>query len=119
MLQISNTKYQLPGNNNLYVDLIDDEDVKLMFDEWADYLAEEGKAVRNAKLHIYIDWQSKHNARESGMPSGSPHVPAALDTVSDTASADTPVARAPPPPTLEEDRHSHEMPLGQSGLHAF
>ncbi|DBA77349.1 TPA: hypothetical protein ACH3X2_000866 [Trebouxia sp. C0005] len=116
---MSNTKYQLPGSSNLYVDLIDDEDVKLMFDEWADYLAEEGKASRNAKLHIYMDWQSKNRA-EAGMQSGGHHAAAGLDAISDTASADTPVARAPPPPSLE-NRGSHEpssageSPLGQSG----
>lgn len=57
-LQMSNTKYQLPGSTNMYVDLVDDEDVKLMFDEWADYLEAEGKKARTAKLHIYIDYQS-------------------------------------------------------------
>ncbi len=119
---MSNTKYQLPGSSNLYVDLIDDEDVKLMFDEWADYLAEEGKASRNAKLHIYMDWQSKNRA-EAGMHSGSQHAAASLDNLSDVASADTPVARAPPPPSLE-NRGSHEpssaeeSPLGQSGRNA-
>lgn len=117
-LQISNTKYQLPGSNNMYVDLVDDEDVKLMFDEWSDYLAEEGKASRNAKLHIYIDWQSKHS-REAGMPSGGPA--AGLDNLSETASADTPVARAPPPPTLEgrtypQSSAQEDSPMGQSGL---
>lgn len=55
---MSNTKYQLPGSTNMYVDLVDDEDVKLMFDEWADYLEAEGKNARTAKLHIYIDYQS-------------------------------------------------------------
>ncbi|KAL0025127.1 hypothetical protein WJX77_001678 [Trebouxia sp. C0004] len=114
---MSNTKYQLPGSSNLYVDLIDDEDVKLMFDEWADYITEEGRASRNAKLHIYMDWQAKNHA-EAGMPSGGHH--AGLDTISDTASADTPVARAPPPPSMEmrgsiEPSLAEESPLGQSG----
>ena len=123
-LQMSNTKYQLPGSSNLYVDLIDDEDVKLMFDEWADYLAEEGKVSRNAKLHIYMDWQSKNRA-EAGMPSGGQHAAAGLDNISDTAFADTPVARAraPPPPSLEnrgsnEPSSAEESPLGQSGWNA-
>ena len=121
-LQMSNTKYQLPGSSNLYVDLIDDEDVKLMFDEWADYLAEEGKVSRNAKLHIYMDWQSKNRA-EAGMPSGGQHAAAGLDNISNTAFADTPVARAPPPPSLEnrgsnEPSSAEESPLGQSGWNA-
>ena len=60
---MSNTKYQLPGSNNLYVDLVDDEDVKLMFDEWAEYLEAEGKGARSAKLHIYIDYQSSSSKR--------------------------------------------------------
>ena len=64
-MQISNTKYQLPGSNCTYVDLVDDEDVKLMFDEWADWLREEGKASRNAKLHVFIDWQSSSTSSTS------------------------------------------------------
>ena len=60
---MSNTKYQLPGSNNMYVDLVDDEDVKLMFDEWAEYLEAEGKGARSAKLHIYIDYQSSNSKR--------------------------------------------------------
>lgn len=111
-VQVANLKYQLPGSNNLYVDLVDDEDVKLMFDEWADYLAEEGKASRNAKLHIYIDWQSSSkSSREAGMPSGGP---GGLHTISETASVDTPVVRAQAPPRTE-DRTSQEAPMGQSG----
>lgn len=27
-------KYQLPSNPNVYVDVVDDEDVSLMLDEW-------------------------------------------------------------------------------------
>lgn len=117
LVQVANTKYQLPGSNNTFVDLVDDEDVKLMFDEWAEYLAELGKAARNAKLHIYVDYSDK--ARDGGMPSmGAGH--AALDTISETASADTPVARAPPPPTPAEARGAEERvsqensPMGQS-----
>lgn len=111
-VQVANLKYQLPGSNNLYVDLVDDEDVKLMFDEWADYLAEEGKASRNAKLHIYIDWQSSSKSfREAGMPSGGP---GGLHTISETASVDTPVTRAQAPPRTE-DRTSQEAPMGQLG----
>lgn len=68
-LQMSNTKYQLPGSTNMYVDLVDDEDVKLMFDEWADYLEAEGKKARTAKLHIYIDYQSssKRTTADTGV----------------------------------------------------
>ena len=67
-MQMSNTKFQLPGSTNMYVDLVDDEDVKLMFDEWADYLAAEGKGARSAKLHIYIDYQlsSKRTTADTG-----------------------------------------------------
>ena len=121
LIQISNTKYQLPGSNNTYVDLVDDEDVKLMFDEWAEYLEEIGKAARNAKLHIYVDYSEKPRNAEMGMPSGGhAHAALGLDTISETASADTPVARAPPPPTAMEARNSEERlsqensPMGQS-----
>ena len=119
-VQISNSKYQLPGSNNTYVDLVDDEDVKLMFDEWAEYLEEQGKAARNAKLHIYVDYSEKPRV-DMGMQSGG-HAHAGLDTISETASADTPVARAPPPPPAMEARASEERlsqensPMGQSSM---
>ena len=89
---------------------MDDEDVKLMFDEWADWLQEEGKGSRNAKLHVYIDWQSSTSAKRSGGGS----LAAGLDTISETASADTPVARAPPPPTADGPTSAGESPTGQS-----
>ena len=112
-LQIANTKYQLPGSTCTYIDLVDDEDVKLMFDEWAAWLQEEGKATRTAKLHVFIDWQSSTGKRSHG---GSGQV-AGLDTISETASADTPVARAPPPPGAEEHTSAGESHAGQLGLH--
>ena len=50
------------------------------------------------------------------MPSGG-HAHAGLDTISETASADTPVARAPPPPPAMEARASEErLSQGQSGV---
>lgn len=113
-MQISNTKYQLPGSNCTYVDLVDDEDVKLMFDEWADWLREEGKASRNAKLHVFIDWQSSTNSHRVGVGSG--QAGAGLDTISEGTSADTPVARAPPPPNADEPTSAGESPMGQSSM---
>ena len=35
----------------MYVDLVDDEDVQLMFDEWADYLSSPD-FVSSAKLQV-------------------------------------------------------------------
>ncbi|KAK9861158.1 hypothetical protein WJX84_004717 [Apatococcus fuscideae] len=46
-------RYQLPSDPNVYVDLVDTEDVKMMFDEWQEWLAEE-KRPSSSKLHIYI-----------------------------------------------------------------
>ena len=37
----------------MYVDLMDTEDVKMMFDEWQEWLAEE-KRPSSSKLHVYI-----------------------------------------------------------------
>lgn len=125
MLQASVIKYQLPGSTNTYVDLIDDEDVRLMFDEWADHLAAEGKAARTLKLHVYIDWQAGHKRGNDNMPSGGPAVEQRqLDTISEAASEasiDTPVARAPPPPTGDMDaQNSRGSPHGQSSRsHTF
>lgn len=86
--------------------------MKLMFDEWADWLREEGKASRNAKLHVFIDWQSSTNSHRVG--GGSGQAGAGLDTISEATSADTPVARAPPPPNAEEPTSASESPMGQS-----
>ncbi|CAL5222116.1 g4432 [Coccomyxa viridis] len=47
-------KYQLPSEPNVYVDLLDDEDVSLMFDEWADFAAQHKGT--SYKLHVYVAW---------------------------------------------------------------
>lgn len=44
-------RFQLPNERNMYVDLLDDEDVQLMFDEWSDYAASP-ECVSNAKLQV-------------------------------------------------------------------
>lgn len=77
-----------------------------MFDEWAAWMQEEGKATRAAKLHVFIDWQSSSTSKRSA--GGSGQVGGGLDTISETASADTPVARAPPPPCADENTSAGE-----------
>ncbi|KAK9903274.1 hypothetical protein WJX75_001673 [Coccomyxa subellipsoidea] len=47
-------KYQLPSDPTVYVDLLDDEDVQLMFDEWADFAAQHKGT--SYKLHVYVAW---------------------------------------------------------------
>lgn len=45
--------YQLPGNEStILVDLIDDEDVENMWEEWESYCEAEGK--KTYKMHIYV-----------------------------------------------------------------
>ena len=44
-------RFQLPNERNMYVDLVDEEDVQLMFDEWADYTASPNY-VSSAKLQV-------------------------------------------------------------------
>ena len=39
------------------MDLVDDEDVQLMFDEWADYTSNGRHST--AKLHIFVEWPQK------------------------------------------------------------
>lgn len=56
-LQEPYLKYRLPGDPDVTVDLIDDEDVKLMFDEWADFQADPS-SPKTAKLHIYVQWRT-------------------------------------------------------------
>ena len=53
-MQNPSLKYQLPSEPNVYVDLVDDEDTQLMFDDWHDY----SSSTKNAsKLHFFIDWR--------------------------------------------------------------
>ena len=50
-------------------------------------------------LSVLLVLKSPCVAADTGMPSGGLHVePRSLDTISEAASADTPVSRAPPPP---------------------
>ena len=50
-LQGPQLRFQLPNERNTYVDLVDDEDVQLMFDEWADYVASP-ECVSSSKLQV-------------------------------------------------------------------
>ena len=52
LLQAQLIKYQLPGGNT-FIDVLNDEDVTNMFEEWADYVQSEGKTT--SKLHIFED----------------------------------------------------------------
>lgn len=54
LAQVPRIKYQLPDQEQTLVDLCDDEDVHLMFDEWTDF--QQGQGRTSAKLHIYVDW---------------------------------------------------------------
>lgn len=58
MVQNPSIKYQLPSEPNLYVDLVDDEDAQLMFDEWMEYTGSASAASKSgsAKLHLFVDW---------------------------------------------------------------
>ena len=53
-MQNPSLKYQLPSEPNVYVDLVDDEDTQLMFDDWHDYSSSTKGA---SKLHLFIDWR--------------------------------------------------------------
>jgi hypothetical protein len=58
-------KYQLPSNPSVYVDLVDDEDVRMMFDEWQEHM---GIAVSpSLKLHIFVQWQLPRLAPLGGL----------------------------------------------------
>ena len=48
-------KYQLPSSPAVYVDVVDDEDVALMIDEWREAVA---GGASNLRLHIFV--QVKH-----------------------------------------------------------
>ena len=50
-LQGPQLRFQLPHERNTYVDLVDGEDVQLMFDEWADFTSSPGY-ISSAKLQV-------------------------------------------------------------------
>lgn len=69
-------KYRLPSDPSVWVDLIDDEDVALMFDEWAEACLE-NSGLQNSnssslgsrylsrsqtKLHIFVQWRPTTSA---------------------------------------------------------
>eukprot|EP00887_Chlorella_sp_A99_P008292 scaffold12.g8292.t1 len=48
-------RYRLPSEPSVLVDVVDSEDVRLMFEEWTEWrLAEGGTTPR--KLHLYVQW---------------------------------------------------------------
>lgn len=47
-------KYQLPSSPEVYVDVVDDEDVALMIDEWREAVA---GGASNLRLHIFVQVQ--------------------------------------------------------------
>ncbi|KAL4431492.1 hypothetical protein ABPG75_006748 [Micractinium tetrahymenae] len=52
-------RYKLPSEPGLFVDVVDDEDVRLMFEEYADWVAEGTgslSGVLGRKLHIFVEW---------------------------------------------------------------
>ncbi|KAL4419559.1 hypothetical protein ABPG77_006890, partial [Micractinium sp. CCAP 211/92] len=58
-------RYKLPSEPGLFVDVVDDEDVRLMFEEYADWVAEGAGSMAGAvgrKLHIFVEWLSPAQA---------------------------------------------------------
>lgn len=51
-------KYQLPSDPSVYVDVVDDEDVSLMLDEWQEAAAAAGPGSSPGRLHIFVQWYS-------------------------------------------------------------
>ena len=59
-------KYRLPSEPTMYVDLMDDEDTQLMFDEWNEYVHSEGRQS-GAKLHLFVDWNRASESEEGSL----------------------------------------------------
>lgn len=55
-LQVSAMKYQLPSDPSVYVDVVDDEDVSLMLDEWREASAAATAGSNPSRLHIFVQW---------------------------------------------------------------
>ena len=49
-------KYQLPSDPSVYVDVVDDEDVSLMLDEWREASAAAASGSNPSRLHIFVQW---------------------------------------------------------------
>jgi hypothetical protein len=56
VLQVSAMKYQLPSDPSVYVDVVDDEDVSLMLDEWREASAAAAPGLNPSRLHIFVQW---------------------------------------------------------------
>ena len=50
-MQELSLRFQLPQERGTYVDLVDNEDVQLMFDEWQEY-ADQPTTASSAKLQV-------------------------------------------------------------------
>lgn len=56
-------KYRLPSDPTVWVDVVDDEDVQLMFDEWVEFC---NSQHTSAKLHVFVQWGGEGQEEESG-----------------------------------------------------
>lgn len=54
-------RYRLPSDPNVYVDLVDDEDVRMMFEEESESRAKLGPT--SPKLHIFVQWTHGVNSK--------------------------------------------------------
>lgn len=68
-LQSPSIKYQLPSEPHVYVDLVDDEDTQLMFDEWQEYTTSANRSAA-AKLHLFVDWHRRQPLSEASLQKG-------------------------------------------------
>ena len=57
--QVPALKYQLPGSPDVLVDVVDDEDVALMMDEWREAVAAGAQGLR---LHVFVQVRSARHA---------------------------------------------------------
>jgi hypothetical protein len=56
IFQVAAMKYQLPSDPDVYVDVVDDEDVSLMLDEWREASAAAAPGTNPSRLHIFVQW---------------------------------------------------------------
>ncbi|KAL6769353.1 hypothetical protein ACKKBG_A30675 [Auxenochlorella protothecoides x Auxenochlorella symbiontica] len=56
-------KYKLPSDPSVWVDMLDDEDVQMMFDEWAEFTGGRRSAAR---LHLFLEWQRRGTGASAG-----------------------------------------------------
>ncbi|PSC74633.1 serine threonine-kinase [Micractinium conductrix] len=103
-------RYRLPSEPDMFVDIVDEEDVRLMFEEYHDWVEEglpgSGGNTGGRKLHIFVEWAplqaagagvSDASADFDLRPVGPPGALTPSDSSMEVPDQAPPAAPSPPP----------------------